>query len=128
MEDRLSIRYSEAFKIRVIQELDQGIYCSIDEARERYGIHGGSTIQTWLKKYGRNDILAKRVRIEMPDEQNELKKMKKRIRELEKALADTTVDKVLYQAHFEVVCEQMGLDIEETKKKIDKQLYKESKK
>ena len=124
---RISTRYSEAFKLQVIGELQRGELSNVSQAMEKYGINGYHTIQGWLRKYNRVDLLTKRVRVEMPEEQSELKKLKKRIRELEKALADTTVDGVFYRAHFEVLCEQMGLDIEETKKKIEKQLSKEVK-
>jgi transposase-like protein len=123
----MSIRYSEAFKLQVIGELHRGELSNIHQAMEKYGINGYHTIQGWLRSYKRDDLLSKRVRIEMPTEQSEIKKLKKRIRELEKALAETTVDDVLHRAHFEILCEQMGLDKEETKKKIEKQLSKEDK-
>lgn len=119
------IRYSEAFKHRIIQELKSGKFNSIDEAREMYGI-GKGTINRWLQKYDRRDILPRKVRIEMPDEQSQLKKLKKRVRDLEKALADSKVREIINQAHFEVLCEQMGIkDIEGMKKKIAEQLSRE---
>ena len=125
MQER-TVRYSEAFKLQVIGEIDRGVFGSLDEARERYGIGGGSTIHTWLKKYRRADILPKKVRIEMPDEQGQIKKLKKRVRELERALAVSNVKVVINQAHFEVLCEQMGIDdIEGLKKKIAEQLSRE---
>lgn len=121
-----TIKYSEAFKLQVIKELKRGKFSSLTEARERYGIGGGSTIHTWLKKYGRKDILPIKVRVEMPDEQDVIKKLNKRIRELEKAVADSKVKEILSQAHFEVLCEQMGIeDIEAQKKKIAEQLSQE---
>jgi transposase-like protein len=121
----ISVKYSEAFKLQVISELRSGELSCIGEARSKYGITGSTTIRDWLKKYGCRELLPKRVRIEMPEEQSEIKKLKKRIRELEKALAETKVDEVLNRAHFEILCEQMGLDIEETKKKIAEKLLKE---
>jgi transposase len=108
-----------------MQELKSGKFSSIDEAREVYAI-GGGTINRWLQKYDRRDILPRKVRIEMPDEQSQLKKLKKRIRDLEKALADSKVREIINQAHFEVLCEQMGIkDIEGMKKKIAEQLSRE---
>ena len=121
-----TVRYSEAFKLQVINEIERGVFRSLDEARERYGIGGGSTIHSWLKKYRREGILPKKVRIEMPDEQVQIKKLKKRIRELEKALADSKVKELISQAHFEVLCEQMGIeDVEGFKEKIAEQLSRE---
>ena len=100
-----TVRYSEAFKLQVIKELERGDFRSITEARQRYGISGGSTIHKWLKKYHRADILPKRVRIEMPNEQDQIKKLKKQVRNLEKALAETRVNEIINQAHFEVLGE-----------------------
>lgn len=124
----IQVRYSESFKLHVIRELQSGRLANIRQANDKYGITGDHTVQGWLRKYGCTELLPKVVRVEMPDEQKEVKKLKKRIRELEKALADTTVDGVLHRAHFEILCEQMGLDTEETKKKIERQRSKEDKK
>ena len=44
-----------------------------------YGIRGSATITYWLKKYGRSDLLAKRVRIEIVEEKDQLKEARKRI-------------------------------------------------
>lgn len=126
MNERRTIRYSEAFKLQVINELATGQLDCVQQAREKYGINGSATIPGWLKKYGRRDILPKRVRIEMPDEKDQVKKLKARIRKLEKALADAKVKEVLDQAYFEIVCEEAGIkDPEVLKKKLDQQLLDE---
>ncbi len=67
------IRYSEAFKRHVVKEIEEGKFRTFKEAR---------------KKYGKEHLLLKTVRIEMPDEQNTIKQLKKKIKQLEKALAD----------------------------------------
>ena len=48
----IMVRYSEAFKLRVVRELEQGKLTSILEAQRRYGIRGSNTIRGWLKKFG----------------------------------------------------------------------------
>ena len=83
------VTYSEAFKIQVVEEIRQGKFASILQAQKAYGICGMNTIQSWLKKYGKVDLLPKRVRVETMTEIDELKEAKKRIRDLEKALADS---------------------------------------
>ena len=45
-----TIRYSEAFKKQVISELESGQLRHQAEARERYGIGGGDTINSWLRQ------------------------------------------------------------------------------
>jgi len=62
------VRYSEAFKLQVVNELETGVMESIAEARRRYGIPGAETVVKWLKKYGRENQLPRIVRVEKPDE------------------------------------------------------------
>jgi transposase-like protein len=106
------IRYSEAFKRKVVEGLEKGELRNQLEARQRYGIGGGSTIHRWLRKYGKNHLVAKVVKVESMKERDQLKQLKRKIREreLEKALADTKVEQVLERAYFEVLCEEMGIE------------------
>ncbi len=90
-----AIRYSEAFKNQVVCEIAAGKFASINKARRAYGITGGGTIEKWILKYGREDLLPKRVHIETMKEVDELKMARKRIRELEAALADAHIDQCL---------------------------------
>lgn len=46
--------YSLSFKLQVVQELEQGFLTRV-QAMEKYGIQAGSTIRSWLKKYGNFD-------------------------------------------------------------------------
>ena len=39
------MRYSEAFKLKIISELETGKLSNISEARSRYGIRGCDTVQ-----------------------------------------------------------------------------------
>ena len=120
------IRYSEAFKRKVVEGLEKGELRNQSEARELYGIGGGSTIHRWLRKYGKNHLVAKVVKVESMKERDRVKQLKRRIRELEKALADSKVKEVLNQAYFEVVCEDMGIeDVGEYKKKLAGKVFKE---
>jgi len=110
------VTYSEAFKMQVVGEIGQGKFATIFQAQKAYGICGMATIQTWIKKYGRPELLPKRVRVETVDEVDELKEAKKRIRDLEKALSDSHMDYCLERAFLEIACEQMGTSREEIKK------------
>jgi transposase-like protein len=117
------VRYSEAFKMKVISELESGELSSMAEARRTYDIGGGSTVANWLKKYGKNHLLGKVVKVETTDERDEKKRLKQRIEQLEKALADAKVKEVMSRAYFEVLCEDMGIeDVEGFKKKLDAEL------
>jgi len=110
------ITYSEAFKMQVVDEIGRGKFATIFEAQKAYNICGTNTVQKWLKKYGREDLLPKRIRVETMAEIDELKEAKKRIRDLEKALSDSHMDYCLERAFLEIACEQMGTSREELKK------------
>ena len=70
------VTYSEAFKMQVVEEVGQGKFATISEARKAYGICGMTTIQGWIKKYGKIELLPKRVRVETMAEIDELKEAK----------------------------------------------------
>ncbi len=109
--------YSEAFKRQVVGELERGKHVSIDAARRTYGIGGATTVTKWVRKYGREDLLPKRVRIETLKERDELKEARKRIRELEAAVADAHIDYCLEKGFLQAACERLGVDMESFKKK-----------
>lgn len=117
--------YSEAFKLKVISDLESGRFHSHGEAREHYGITGNGTLTNWLKKYGKSSLIPRKVRIESLNEKDRIKELKERIRRLEKALASTKVDHVMSEAYFQVVCEEHGItDVSSYKKKIESKLSK----
>jgi transposase-like protein len=119
------IRYSEAFKLKVVSELESGKLESQAAARRKYGIKGGGTIRQWIKKFGKNHLLGKVIRVETPQDADEKKQLEDRIEKLEKALADAKVKEVLNEAYFNVACNKFGVtDIEEFKKKLDVKLSK----
>jgi transposase len=115
---RQAIRYSEAFKIQVVQELEsQGL--SFEALRRKYGVKGTWTVQRWVHKYG-NGTRGKVVRVEKPEEISELARLKQRVRLLEGALADSNLDLALERAYTRLACERAGItDVAEFKKKAD---------
>ena len=116
------IRYSEAFKLQVVSELESGKFRTHLEAREAYGITGCSTIPSWLKKYGRDHLLKKIVRVETVNEKDEIKALKKEIAQLKEAVADSRIQELIHKAAFDVVCKEYGLGSpDEVKKKLDVQ-------
>lgn len=111
------VRYSEAFKRQIVQELEQGKHGSLNRVANAYGIGGMSTVARWVREYGREDLLPKNVRVETMDERDELKEARKRIRELETAVADAHIDYCLEKAYLRVACDWMGTDPDSFKKK-----------
>ena len=112
-----NFRYSEAFKRQVVLEIEGGRFGSAHEASEAYGIGGHVTVANWLRQFGRGELVRKVVRVEKPGEPGEIRRLKERVRKLERALADAHMDGALDRSFFEILCEQEGIDGEAFKKK-----------
>ena len=102
-ENREAIRYSEAFKMSVVRELEAG-GLAFNAIKRKYGIKGTATVPRWVKKYG-NGTRGKVIRVEKPDEMDQQRQLKERVRALERA-------------YTEIACERAGIaDVAEFKKK-----------
>ena len=123
MVQKLVYRYSMSFKQQVVGELESGRFSSIYEAKEHYGITGAATIQRWLSKYGRNHLCPKVVRVEKPNEKDQILQLKKQIKQLKEALGQTQAENVINQEFLKIACEQLGKDVESFKKKAGTRLF-----
>ena len=113
--------YSEAFKQQIIREFETG-QLTFSALRRKYGINGGSTIQSWVKKYGKFGLLPKVIRVEKPNERDQILALKAEIKRLKQAIADEVLDRKIAESTLEVICEDQGLDIEAVKKKVGTEL------
>lgn len=121
MERRPERRYSEAFKLQVVSELESGKLGSIGEANRRYGISGTRTVRGWIRKYGREHLLPRIIRVETPNEKDRVKELQKENERLKRTLADTHMKAVLFESWFEIACEEFGVtDLQEFKKKLER--------
>lgn len=111
------VRYSEAFKHQVVSEVEGGRFGSAHEAAAAYGIRGHGTVQRWLREYGKGHLLGKVVRVEKQGEPGEIRRLRERVRELERALADAHMDWALAESYYELLCERTETDGGEFKKK-----------
>lgn len=103
--------------VRELEEHD----LAFESIRRKYGIGGTVTVQKWVRKYG-NGSRGKRIRVEKLEEINELEQLRRRVRLLERSLADANIDLALERAYTKLACERAGLDHQEFKKKADGQL------
>jgi transposase-like protein len=101
--------YSMAFKRHVVSEYETGK--SVYELQKRYGIGGNGTVERWVRQYGREGLRHKLMHIQHPDEQDRVKELEARVKELESALAQVTLDRLMYQAMVEVAEREHGLDL-----------------
>ena len=111
-----AIRYSEAFKMEVVRELEkEDLPCA--HLERKYGIRGRGTVPRWVRQYG-NGSRGKVIRVERPQEIDERQRLKERVQRLERALADAHVELVLERAYTQLACERAGItDVAEFKKK-----------
>lgn len=121
-ERKVIVRYSDCFKRSVIEEIEKN-GLSIEECRRKYAIGGATTIQKWLKMYGKNHLLNKIVRVETIDEIQEIQALKKEIKALKEAYAEMTIEKKVYETYLQVYGEETGRS-EEIKKKLEQELSK----
>ena len=113
-----TIRYSEAFKLQVLRELEEGRFGTCTQAAKAYGIRGNGTVERWAGKYGKNHLLGKVIRVETPKEVSEVKELRKRVRDLEKALADAHLKGRFDEAYLGIACRAAGIDdVDDFKKK-----------
>jgi transposase-like protein len=103
--------------VREIEQRD----LPLEEASRRYGIKGTTTVLKWVRQYG-NGSRGMRIRVEKPEEINELERLRRRVRQLESALADANIDAALERAYTRLACERAGVDVLEFKKKAAGQL------
>lgn len=120
-QQKETIRYSISFKQKVVREIEEeGL--GVKAAARRYGIKGGSTIQKWIKQFGKNYLLNKIVRVEMKGEKDRVKELEAEIKKLKIALADATMEKHALETLIDIVNENYQTDV---KKNLGQQLSKE---
>ena len=105
------IRYSTSFKLQVVREIESGQ--GIEQVRSRYGIGGVSTIHNWLRKFGKNHLLNKVVRIETMEEKDRIKALEAEVKRLKLALADS----LLAQRCLETVIDEANKELKTDLKK-----------
>lgn len=119
MQSKTIRRYSISFRRQVIADLERGRFDSIESTRRHYGIGGTSTIQKWLRKYGKNHLLPKVVIVQKPNERDQIGELKRQLAELQRALGQTQVENVLNAAFLKIACEELDCEVEAFKKKVD---------
>ena len=116
--DQVTRRYSEGFKLKILSELSTGKYTKRELSRI-YGIQS-STVNEWIKKYDRKDLMNTRIMIENKDEITRLKELQKEIDQLKKLLLKKDLDQLVSDSYLEVAAEMLGYKtVAEFKKKLN---------
>ena len=116
--DRIIRRYSEAFKLKILAELSSGKY-SKKELAKIYGMRY-NTINDWIKKYNRKELMNTRIMIETKDELGRMKVLEKENEQLRKLLLKKDLTELVNDSYLEVAAEELGYkNVEELKKNLN---------
>jgi transposase-like protein len=115
--DQVTRRYSESFKLKILSELSTGKY-SKRELSRIYGLHH-STINEWIKKYGRKDLMNTRIMVENQDEISRIKALQKELEQLKNLLLKKDLEQLVNDSYLEVAAEELGYkSVAELKKNL----------
>ena len=111
------IRYSKAFKLELVREVETG-HLSAAAVGRKHHIRGSDTVVKWVRRYG-NGTYGKVIRVEKSDEIDEAVRLRRELRRVKEALADAHVELALEKAFLTVACQELNLPVEAFKKKRD---------
>jgi len=116
--DRVTRRYSEPFKLKILSELSTGKYTK-SQLGKLYSI-APTTINEWIKKYERKDLMNTRVMVETKDEITPIKALQKEIEQLKKLLLKKDLDEMVNDSYLEVAAQKLGFkNVLDLKKKLN---------
>jgi transposase len=116
--DMVTRRYSEGFKLKILAELSTGNY-SKKQLGTIYGINR-TTINEWITKYDRKDLMNTRIMIENQDEITRIKALQKEIEQLKKLLLKKDLEMLVNDSYLEVIAEKYGYkNVAELKKNLN---------
>jgi transposase-like protein len=115
--DKVIRRYSEPFKLKILDELSTG-KLNKSQLGKLYGINP-TTINEWIRKYNRKDLMNTRIKVETKDEITRIKALQKEIKQLKKLLLKKDLDAMVLDSYLEVAAEDLGYkSVSELKKKL----------
>lgn len=116
--DGITRRYSEGFKLKILAELSTGNY-NKTELGKFYGINR-TTINKWIEKYDRKDLMNTRILVETNDEIGRIKALQKEVEQLKTLLLKKDLDKRMIDSYLEVAAENLGYkNVDELKKNLN---------
>ena len=108
---------SEPFKLKILDELTTG-KLNKSQLGKLYGINP-TTINEWIRKYNRKDLMNTRIKVETKDEITRIKALQKEIKQLKKLLLKKDLDAMVLESYLEVAAEDLGYkSVAELKKKL----------
>lgn len=106
MDKEVIKRYSVSFKRHLVEEYESG--SSMQALNRRYGVSHAS-LRKWIKQYGRAGFRHQLMHIQKPEEKDRVQELEARVAALEKALAQSQLDKLMLETIIEVAEEEEGI-------------------
>ena len=111
--------FSDVLKRQIVQEVQSGTI-SKEEARRRYGIKGNSAILKWMRKFRyASDVDSETIKMKSKELPDDLKELKCRVIELEKALEEAKLSSEFYSTMIDIAEKEFKIPIR--KKSVTKQ-------
>ena len=112
MEGSMCVRFSEGFKLHVVEEVESG-RISQSEASRKYGILGHSTILKWCRKYGRHTSQrgTRNTEMRMDKKETELLLLQNEIKALKQELEDARFKNVVWETLVDVAERELKVPI-----------------
>ena len=110
---RKSRRYSDAFKRKVVSDINEGLY-SACRAMQIYDIGGKMTVYKWLAKYDPSNIFFTRGNKMKDSTKKSPVDLQARVRYLEQIVSDLTIEKKILETTIEIANETYGLDLKKS--------------
>ena len=105
----LNYRYSSAFKQKVVTEIESGVY-TVGEVERIYGVTR-ATIYEWLRRFGKDHLINRTVRVQMRGEADRIKELEKDKQKLEAALAQAHLKIIALESTIESAGELFKVDL-----------------
>ena len=103
-------RFSEAFKLHVIEEVESGRLTQ-SEARRKYGILGHSTIEKWFRKYGSLRYSSAKGKTFMSNDAHDKLRLENEIKALKQELEDARLKNVVMETFLDIAEKELGIPI-----------------
>lgn len=101
--------------MQAVREVESGRLCAW-EVTQKYGVLGSATVMRWVRQLGSGKF-GKVIRVEKPDELNQLTRLRGQLRRAKEALADAHMELALERAYLAEACERLEVSLEAFKKK-----------
>lgn len=108
-EKRARTNYSVAYKMSVVEELENG-YLTLKEAERLYGL-SSSTVSDWIRKYGINERINRQVHIMTNQEGNALIQLRKENKMLRRAMEDSQIKTIILETLIDLANKEYDTDL-----------------